>query len=99
MATLCVQTATPGHMTGPPLAGRGVLRPQRTPSWGSDGQRMLPVLANLWVKSHRRVSDLYATRRAADADAFRARLDRRLYDRYHAPVVWDVEPAARRPAA
>jgi hypothetical protein len=44
----------------------------------------------------RRVRALYdreAPERAAD---FQARLDRRLYDRYHEPVAWDVAspPAA-----
>ena len=41
----------------------------------------------------RRVSDLYAARRPSDADAFRTRLDRRLCDRYRAPVPWDVRTA------
>jgi hypothetical protein len=35
---------------------------------------MLPVPANLCVKSH----------------LFRSHLDRRLYDRYHAPVTWEL---------
>ena len=47
----------------------------------------------------RRVSDLYAARRPTDAGAFRSRLDRRLCDRYHAPVAWDVGQVASRPAA
>jgi hypothetical protein len=38
----------------------------------------------------RRASDLYAFRSAADAGTFRARLDRRLCDRYRAPVAWGV---------
>ncbi len=47
----------------------------------------------------RQVSDLYATRDADEASYFRARLDRRLCDRYHAPVAWEVTPAsADRPA-
>lgn len=40
----------------------------------------------------RQVNDLYAAEHADQAYAFRARLDRRLYDRYHAPVVWEVAP-------
>jgi hypothetical protein len=35
----------------------------------------------------RRVNDLYD---AEHATAFRAQLDRRLYDRYHDPVAWDL---------
>ena len=46
----------------------------------------------------REVSDLYARESSELASCFRARLDRRLYDRYHSPVVWDVaadaEPVA-----
>ena len=41
----------------------------------------------------RRASDLYATESEASASSFRVRLDRRLYDRYHSPVAWEVEPA------
>jgi hypothetical protein len=48
----------------------------------------------------RRVRELYAARSGEAARAFRRRLDRRLYDRYHEPVVWDVEPRpTRQPAA
>jgi hypothetical protein len=35
----------------------------------------------------RRVNGLYD---AEQATAFRAQLDRRLYDRYHDPVAWDL---------
>lgn len=44
----------------------------------------------------RHVRDLYDRDDPDRAERFRARLDRRLYDRYHAPVTWDVEstPAA-----
>jgi hypothetical protein len=38
----------------------------------------------------RRVSNLYARDDADLAGRFRARLDRRLHDRYHAPVAWDL---------
>ena len=44
----------------------------------------------------RQVSELYDAERAR---AFRAQLDRRLRDRYHAPVAWDVSPAGGRRAA
>ena len=37
----------------------------------------------------RQVSDLYDAERAS---TFRSQLDRRLYDRYHAPVAWEVAP-------
>ena len=39
----------------------------------------------------RRTSDLYAIRNPEDASRFRSRLDRRLYDRYHAPVLWQLD--------
>ena len=39
----------------------------------------------------RQVSDLYASRDAEDACSFRSRLNHRLYDRYHAPVIWETE--------
>ncbi len=42
----------------------------------------------------RQVSDLYAARDSDEASYFRARLDRRLYDRYHAPVAWEAVPAS-----
>jgi hypothetical protein len=54
---------------------------------------MLPILAKRRVKSQRRVSDLYARDDEELAGHFRARLDQRLHDRYHAPVAWDVEGA------
>ncbi len=38
----------------------------------------------------RQVSDLYRQDNPEYAQHFRARLDRRLYDRYHTPVIWDV---------
>ena len=40
----------------------------------------------------RQVSDLYAGASAERAAHFRRRLDRRLHDRHHAPVAWDVRP-------
>jgi len=40
----------------------------------------------------RRTHDLYATRSEDFAYAFRSRLDRRLYDRYHEPVAWETGP-------
>jgi hypothetical protein len=95
MATQCIQTATLGHTTIPLVAGRGVLRPQTTPFCDSDGQTMLPVLAELSVKSHRLVSELYAAQSPAIAQAFRAGLDRRLYERDRAPVAWQPVAAAR----
>jgi hypothetical protein len=50
---------------------------------------MLPVLAKQSVKSQRRVSEVYDPARAS---TFRAQLDRRLYDRYHGAVAWEVAP-------
>ena len=47
----------------------------------------------------RRVRDLYASEDRERAGCFRARLDRRLHDRYHAPVAWDVTPAPSDQAA
>jgi hypothetical protein len=44
----------------------------------------------------RQVSDLYDSE---GATAFRAQLDRRLCDRYHAPVAWDMAPTSRHRAA
>lgn len=38
----------------------------------------------------REASHLYSVRNPEDASRFRQRLDRRLYDRYHSPVAWDV---------
>jgi hypothetical protein len=46
----------------------------------------------------REVSDLYARESTALSSCFRTRLDRRLYDRYHTPVAWDVSADAERPA-
>ena len=42
----------------------------------------------------RQTHQLYAVHSEHHADAFRTRLDRRLYDRYHEPVVWEVSSAA-----
>lgn len=41
----------------------------------------------------RQVSDLYVSRDSDEASYFRARLDRRLCDRFHAPVAWEVGTA------
>ena len=92
MATVCFHSATFGQTMVPMLTRRRILRGQKMPFWGSDGQTMLPRLANLWVKSHRRTRDLYAADCPERASAFQARLNRRLYDRYHDPVAWDVAP-------
>ncbi len=40
-------------------------------------------------KLARQVSELYDADSAERADRFRARLDRRLHDRYRDPVAWD----------
>ena len=47
----------------------------------------------------RQVSDLYARRGGERASEFRRRLDRRLCDRFHQPVAWDVTPSDRDDAA
>jgi hypothetical protein len=47
----------------------------------------------------RQVSDLYARRDDGHASEFRRRLDRRLCDRFHQPVSWDVTPSDRDDAA
>ena len=47
----------------------------------------------------RQVSDLYGAEGAEQADHFRSRLDRRLHDRYHEAVAWEVTPTNRREAA
>ncbi|MBI4496637.1 MAG: hypothetical protein HY689_01900 [Chloroflexi bacterium] len=47
----------------------------------------------------RQVSDLYAADSNEQASRFRSALDRRLSDRYHAPVAWDIAPARRNRAA
>ena len=44
----------------------------------------------------RQVRDLYDAERAG---TFRSQLDRRLCDRYHAPVAWEVAPLAADRAA
>jgi len=41
----------------------------------------------------RQVSDLYDQNTPECAERFRERLDRRLYDRYHDPVIWNVVPS------
>ena len=41
----------------------------------------------------RRASDLYADDDGERASEFRARLDRRLCDRYREPVAWEIAPA------
>jgi hypothetical protein len=46
----------------------------------------------------REVHDLYLAASAEDARAFRLRLDRRLCDRYHAPVAWDTAMESGRAA-
>jgi hypothetical protein len=46
----------------------------------------------------REVHDLYRTVSAENAIAFRLRLDRRLCDRYHAPVAWDTAAESGRAA-
>ena len=42
----------------------------------------------------RQVSDLYDQSAPDCAERFRDRLDRRLHDRYHAPVTWNLQPAS-----
>jgi hypothetical protein len=42
----------------------------------------------------RQVSDLYDQSTPERAERFRERLDRRLYDGYHAPVTWDLVPSS-----
>jgi len=46
----------------------------------------------------RRTSDLYAIQNPEDANLFRTRLDRRLYDRYHTPVTWHVSAQVNTPS-
>jgi len=47
----------------------------------------------------RQVSDLYDLESAEHARIFRSQLDRRLGDRYHARVAWDVTPPEENNAA
>jgi len=47
----------------------------------------------------RQTHELYAAQSDDHAYAFRTRLDRRLYDRYHEPIVWEVGSAAMDRAA
>jgi|GEM_PF-3721781 len=75
MATVCFQSTTPGHRMIPMPARRRMLPGQTMPWWGSNGQTMLPGLANLCVKPH----------------SFRSQLDRRLCERDHQPVRWHVD--------
>lgn len=42
----------------------------------------------------RQVSDLYDQNAPECAERFRERLDRRLHDRYHDPVTWDLVPTS-----
>jgi hypothetical protein len=47
----------------------------------------------------RQTHQLYATQSDDHAYTFRTRLDRRLYDRYHEPVAWEIpSPATDRAA-
>ena len=46
----------------------------------------------------RQVNVLYDAGSAESADRFRARLDRRLHDRYHEPVSWDLAPVTGKAA-
>lgn len=46
----------------------------------------------------RRVSDLYADEDGVQASEFRQRLNRRLCDRYHEPVIWEAASADQRRA-
>jgi hypothetical protein len=50
-------------------------------------------------KMAREVSELYDVENPDAARTFRSQLDRRLCDRYHAPVAWDVVPTATEVAA
>ncbi len=47
----------------------------------------------------RQVSVFYARQSGEAATCFRSRLDRRLYDRYHTRVAWDVPSIETRHAA
>lgn len=47
----------------------------------------------------REVSNLYEVASAEQARSFRLQLDRRLYDRYHAPVAWEIARATTDRAA
>ena len=42
----------------------------------------------------RQTHELYAAQSDDHAYAFRTRLDRTLYDRYHEPIVWEVGPVS-----
>lgn len=47
----------------------------------------------------RQVSSLYDLESAEHAHVFRSQLDRRLCDRFHAPVAWDVDASQNGHAA
>ena len=47
----------------------------------------------------RQVSDLYDLQQPERADSFRSQLDRRLCERDHQPVRWEVEPPGGKHAA
>src|SRR5205807_10233143 len=47
----------------------------------------------------RQTHQLYAAHDENQAYMFRTRLDRRLYDRYHEPVVWEIRPRLHSEAA
>ena len=40
----------------------------------------------------REIGHLYDIESAEDASLFRSQLDRRLCDRFHTPVAWDIDP-------
>lgn len=46
-----------------------------------------------------RARDLYADESPERAASFCRQLDRRLHDRYHAPVAWDIAPSTDHRAA
>ena len=47
----------------------------------------------------RQTHQLYAAQDENQAHTFRTRLDRRLYDRYHESVVWEIGPQVQSEAA
>jgi hypothetical protein len=47
----------------------------------------------------RHTHQLYAAQDENQAHTFRTRLDRRLYDRYHEPVIWEIGPRRQSQAA
>jgi len=40
----------------------------------------------------REIGHLYDIESAEDASLFRSQLDRRLCDRFHTPIAWDIDP-------